>query len=158
MVRLDDHDYADEVSERIDAPAERVYDLVSDLPAMGRFSPENRGGRWLRGGGPVAGARFLGLNRRGPVAWVTVSRVVTADRPNEFTFDVASSGARWSYRLRRDGEATVVTETRTPFRKRPMVARVFAAGLLGGVGDHDREMRDGMAATLARIKAAAERV
>jgi hypothetical protein len=39
-----------------------------------------------------------------------------------------------------------------------MVARVFAAGLLGGVDDHDREMRDGMAATLARIKAAAERV
>ena len=48
MGRLDDHDYADEVSERIDAPAERVYDLVSDLPAMGRFSPENRGGRWPR--------------------------------------------------------------------------------------------------------------
>lgn len=157
MGRLTDHQYADEVSERIAAAPQRVYDLVSDLPRMGRFSPENRGGRWLgRERGPVVGARFLGFNRRGPVVWATVSRIVAADPGREFAFDVPSSGARWRYRFEADGDATVVTESREPFRTRPLLARLFAGGLLGGVRSHDEEMLEGMRATLGRLKAAAE--
>ena len=33
----------------VDAPPARVWDLVSDLPGMGRLSPENAGGSWLGG-------------------------------------------------------------------------------------------------------------
>ncbi|MCC6226124.1 MAG: SRPBCC family protein [Microthrixaceae bacterium] len=157
MGRLSDQDYADEVSERIEASPEVLYELVSDLPRMGRFSPENRGGRWIGSPrGPVVDARFLGLNRRGLVAWATISKVVVADPGREFAFEVPSSGAKWTYRFEADGESTLVTECRESFRKRPLVARLFAGGLLGGIGAHDHEMREGMAATLERLKAVAE--
>lgn len=160
MGRLGDPAYHDEVTERIAAPADHLYGLVSDLPRMGRFSPENKGGRWLgRPKGPRVGARFLGLNRRGAVVWTTISRVVTADPGCEFAFDVKASGARWGYRFDSDGDSgeTVVTETRTALGPRPWSARLFAGGLLGGVPDHDEEMRAGMAATLRRLKELAER-
>ncbi|MBB4853932.1 hypothetical protein HNP40_001312 [Mycobacteroides chelonae] len=38
----------DEYSLLIDAPADRSWDLVTDVTRMGRFSPENRRGRLLR--------------------------------------------------------------------------------------------------------------
>jgi len=157
MGRLNDQDYADEVSERIEASPEVLYELVSDLPRMGRFSPENRGGRWIGSlRGPVVDARFLGFNRRGWVVWATIGKVVSAEPGREFAFEVPSSGAKWTYRFEPDGDATLVTELRESFRDRPLVARVFAGGLLGGIGAHDEEMRDGMAATLGRLKTVAE--
>ncbi|MFN2524390.1 MAG: SRPBCC family protein, partial [Mycobacteriales bacterium] len=52
-------------STDVDAPADVVWGLVSDLPGMGRLSPENTGGRWSGGAtGPAVGARFRGANRR----------------------------------------------------------------------------------------------
>ena len=88
-----------------------------------------------------------------------VRLVVTAGphAGKEFAFDVKASGARWGYRFAPDGDETVVTESRTPLGKRPISARIFAGGLLGGTGSHDQEMRDGMAATLRRVKELAER-
>jgi Polyketide cyclase / dehydrase and lipid transport len=35
-----------EASIEINASPEAVYDLVSDLPRMGEWSPENIGGEW----------------------------------------------------------------------------------------------------------------
>lgn len=157
MGRFSDETYADAVSERVDATSDRLYELVSDLPRMGRFSPENRGGRWLgRKRAPVVGAKFVGLNRRGPVIWATISTVVVADPGREFAFDVKASGARWRFRFEADGDRTIVTEVREPLGKRPLAARMFAGALLGGIAGHDDEMRDGMRATLARLKAVAE--
>jgi hypothetical protein len=51
------------VAEDISAYPDVVYDLISDLPRMGGWSPESTGGRWLGGDGPSVGARFLGRNR-----------------------------------------------------------------------------------------------
>ena len=52
----------------IDAPPERVWDLVTAITRMGEWSPESTGGRWTRGAtGPATGARFVGSNRNG---WV----------------------------------------------------------------------------------------
>ena len=39
-----------EASIEINASPEAVYDLVSDLPRMGEWSPENVGGEWQGGG------------------------------------------------------------------------------------------------------------
>ena len=48
------------------ADAIELYDLVSDLPRMGEWSPENTGGKWVNGAaGPVVGARFKGSNKSG---------------------------------------------------------------------------------------------
>jgi len=49
------------VTVHIDAPAERVWELVSDITRIGEFSPETFEAEWLDGAdGPRAGARFRG--------------------------------------------------------------------------------------------------
>jgi hypothetical protein len=151
---------SDTVSLEIAAEPQRVYDLVTDITQMGRWSPECVGGVWLDGAtGPAVGARFRGRNKRGVARWSTTNTVVAADPGREFAFETKQSGMRWRYRFEpaHDGAATVVTESREPWRdKKPMIARVFTALALGGNDDHDDELRDGMLETLQRVKAAAE--
>lgn len=147
----------DEVSLRIDAAPERIYEIVSDVAGMGRLSPECTGGRWLGGAtGPAVGARFKGTNRRGIARWSTTNEVVAATPGREFAFETQQSGTRWGYRMEPDGDGTVVTESRAAFKARPFLARFFSVLALGGVGDHDQEMRDGMRKTLERLKEVAE--
>ena len=38
---------SDEVSTVIDAPAERLYDMVADMPRMGEWSPECTTVEWI---------------------------------------------------------------------------------------------------------------
>jgi len=148
----------DTASLRIEAPAERCWDLVADITQMGRLSPECTGGRWLGGApGPSVGARFVGFNRRGWVRWFTVNTVVECERPTVFAFRTRDSGTVWSYRFEVDDDATTVTESRHAFRERPGVAAVFSKLFLGGAEGHDDEMREGMVRTLERLKALAER-
>jgi hypothetical protein len=124
---------------------------------MGRPSPECVGGTWLDGAtGPAVGARFKGRNKRGIARWSTTNEVVEADPGRAFAFRTKQSGTQWRYALEPDGDGTVVTESRSPFRDRPLVAKVFAAVALGGIGDHDDELRAGMVATLERLRAVAE--
>lgn len=150
-------DPADAVSLRIEATPEDLYDLVADPAAMGRLSPECTGGRWLDGAtGPAVGARFKGTNRRGWARWSTTNTVVVAERGREFAFETRQSGMRWSYRFEPDGAATVVTEQRAPASRYPLVARVFTTVALGGVSGHTEELRQGMRATLERLRAVAE--
>ena len=99
MGRLDDHDYADEVSERIDAPAERVYDLVTDLPRMGEWSPENTGGKWLDGATGGLGherevaLRALGRFRERFIAW---------EPPHRFAFTIIATTSPMIHQLGED--------------------------------------------------------
>lgn len=147
----------DAVTLRIDAAPERIYAIVTDVAQMGRLSPECTGGRWLAGAtGPAVGARFKGHNKRGIARWSTTNEVVAAEPGREFAFETQQSGTRWAYHLEADGDGTLVTESRTAFKPRPLLARVFSAVALGGVAEHDEEMREGLRATLERLKAVAE--
>jgi uncharacterized protein YndB with AHSA1/START domain len=147
----------DEVSLQIEAPPERVYEILTDIAQMGRLSPECTGGKWLDGAtGPAVGARFKGSNKRGIARWSTTNEVVEADPGKAFSFETKQSAARWTYRLQPDGSGTLVTESRAMFKERPMIAKVYATLMLGGIDDHDDEMRDGMRRTLERLKAIAE--
>ncbi len=153
----DDGHLSDEASLRIAAPADRLYDLVTDVAQMGRLSPECTGGRWLgEAAGPAVGARFKGTNKRGIARWSTTNEVEVARPGEEFTFKTLQSGYRWTYRFEPDGDATVVTERREPFRDRPLVAKLFTQVLLGGEDGHSDELRQGMQQTLERLKALAE--
>jgi uncharacterized protein YndB with AHSA1/START domain len=148
---------SDEVSLRIDAAPDAVYAIVTDVAQMGRLSPECTGGHWLDGAtGPAVGAKFKGSNKRGFARWSTTNRVVEAEPGRAFSFETNESGTRWTYRLEPDGDGTLVTESRAAFKDRPLLAKVFSTLLLGGVDDHDDEMRDGMRQTLERLKAVAE--
>ncbi|MEO6987479.1 MAG: SRPBCC family protein [Aquihabitans sp.] len=147
----------DRASIHIDAPPDVVYALVTDVARMGRFSPECTGGRWLDGAtGPAVGARFKGTNRRGVARWSTTNEVVEAETDRAFAFETKQSGMRWRYDLEPDGEGTLLTESREAWRSQPLVAKIFTAVVLGGTKSHDDELREGMTATLEKIKRTAE--
>lgn len=147
----------DQVSLRIAAPASKLYELVTDIANMGRLSPECTGGKWLDGAtGPAVGARFKGSNKRGVARWSTTNTVVAADPGRKFGFRTKDSGTEWTYAFADDGDGTVVTESRAAWTARPFLAKAFSALLLGGIKGHDDEMRDGMRATLERLRAVAE--
>jgi len=144
----------------IDASPEAVYALVSDLPAMGRWSPECYRCTWQGGAtGAAPGAKFKGYNRIGQRRWSTQGTVVTAEPGSELTFDVHSLGlpvSRWSYRITpRDGGCTLTESTED---RRGAVIRTLGMLLLLGTPGADRTSRnqDTIEVTLQRLKAAAE--
>jgi len=146
-----------QVSTDIAAPADKIWALVSDLPRMGEWSPENTGGRWIGGAtGPSVGAKFRGSNRKGFRRWSTTCTVTAADKSTRFTFEVTYGVVRistWDYTLTANGNGTTVTEEWTD--RRPMWMRIAGAPMMG-VADRGAHNRSGMEQTLARLKAAAE--
>jgi uncharacterized protein YndB with AHSA1/START domain len=146
----------DEASIDIAAPPERVWDLLTDVTAMGRWSPECYSCTWVDGaGGPAVGARFKGRNKRGMLRWSTVSTVVEADAPHHFAWEVDRSGMRWGYRFQPLDGGTRVTEYRKEVGPKPPSVRLaYSLRLLGR--DPDAIVRRGMAETLERLKAGAE--
>lgn len=152
------------VTVHIDAPARRVWDLVTDVTRIGEFSPETFEAEWLDGAdGPRAGARFRGHVRRngvkglGPVYWTTCT-VLVADPEREFAFAVNGPGGTtvntWRYRLvpAPGGGGTDVTESFQLPRNPATTVYWLVAGPF-----RLRTNLNGMRATLERIKVIAER-
>lgn len=141
----------------VQAPAERVWALVTDLPGMGALSPENKGGRWLGGAtGPAVGARFRGRNANGRRRWSTTAKVTRCQAPAAFAFEVSSFGlpvAMWAYTIDAAEGACTVTETWTDRR-----AGWFATlgGVVTGVPDRTAATRSSIEATLAAVQEAAQ--
>src|SRR5579871_321125 len=94
------------VTVQMAAPADRIWDLLSDVTRVGEFSLETFEAQWLDGAsGPATGARFRGhvrRNGRGPVYW-TVCTVAACVPGREFAFTVAGPGGKtvntWRYQL-----------------------------------------------------------
>ena len=58
------------VVREVSASPEKVWSLVTDLPRMGEWAPENLGGEWLDGATCAAvGAKFRGNNKNGDKSW-----------------------------------------------------------------------------------------
>ena len=146
-----------EVSTDVRCDADTLYDMVSDLAQMGRWSPEAQGGRWLGGAtGPSLGARFLGRNSKGWRRWATIAKVTEAERGKRFSFHVTAGPmkvADWSYEFAQSGETTKVTE-RWIDRRTPMMDRLSSLAM--GVPDRSGHNRANMEATLAALKSSAE--
>ncbi|MDQ1688710.1 MAG: hypothetical protein QOK42_1685 [Frankiaceae bacterium] len=146
-----------EVSLDIDAPAEDVYKLVSDLPRMGEWSPQTTRVVW-RGGatGPVLGAKFRGDNKHGMLRWSTFGTITAAEPGREFSFEVGFGPlpvARWSYRFESlPGGGCRVTESTEDRRGRALKVGSKAIGM----GDREAMNRETMQVTLERLKTAAE--
>jgi Polyketide cyclase / dehydrase and lipid transport len=143
----------------VEAAQALVWSLVTDLPRMGEFSPENAGGRWVRGStGPAKGARFRGVNVNGKLNWWTRVRVVNFEPERLFTFDVRSPFgvrvSRWEYELAPAGEGCELTENW--YR----VGNWFVRNILGprvtGQADRPGYNEHSIEHTLAAIKAYAE--
>lgn len=148
----------DSVTVHMTAPPDEIWDLVSDVTKIGRYSPETFEAEWLEGAtGPAVGAKFRGHVKRngiGPVYWTTCT--VTACEPGkEFAFGVGPSDKPlnvWSYRLEPSGSGTDVTES-FHLRESNVGLRLYWA-LWGW--SRGRVNRDGMRTTLERIKADVE--
>jgi len=151
------------VSIDIDASPEAVYTLISDLPAMGRWSPECYRCDWQGGATAAApGVRFVGRNRIGTRRWSTQGTVVVADPGRELTFDIQYLGlpvSRWTYRIApRTGGGVTLTES-TEDRRGAVVRTLGSLFLLGTPGAKRTERNQAtMAETVKRLKEEAERV
>ena len=147
-----------EESIDIDAPPERLYDMVSDLSRMGEWSPENQGGKWVGGAtGAAEGAKFKGRNRSGSRRWSTVATIVTANPPKEVAWESKAAGlkiALWRYRFEPNGRGgTTVVESTEDRRGRLMHVIGRTAS---GVADREAANKKNMRATLEQLKKAAE--
>ncbi len=139
----------------IAAPTEKVWALVSDLPRMGEWSPENAGGKWVKGAnGPALGAVFKGNNKNGVRRWSTTVTIVDFEPGKAFEFAVTSGPlqvANWRYEFEDTESGCRVTESWEDRRNSwfTFVARVM--------GDHSAaHAEQEMAATLANLAAAVE--
>ena len=150
-----------EASIQINAAPAKVYELIADLPSMGKWSPECVRCDWLGGAtAPAPGVKFKGRNRIGWRRWSTTGTVVAAEPGKELFWDVSSvfglPVSRWGYRIEADNGGSRVTEV---FEDRRQGRVMHILGVVAsGVSNRDEHNKAGMEQTLARIKADAERV
>jgi len=140
-------------SVHVDASPEAVYDLVADIGRMPEWSPETYRAHWLGGAtSAVAGARFRGWNKAGPLRWFTDPVVDVADRGRAFAFTTTFFGrgrlTTWRYDMTAaEGGGTTLTES---WEELVSVLGTLLPGM------RKEGLQRGMEETLARIKAAAE--
>jgi hypothetical protein len=146
-----------EAREHVAVPPETLYDMLSDLPRMGEWSPENHGGEWIGGATSAeVGARFRGRNVLRWRRWSTIATIETADRGERLAFMVSVAGvtgARWTYEFTASGDGTDVLERWEDLRVAPLRA---ISGLLSGAQDRGAHNLRGIEQTLAAVKRSAE--
>ncbi len=144
-----------EVTRVVNSTPQHVYELVSDLPRMGEWSPENTGGKWVKGAtGPAVGAKFEGTNQLGKKKWKTACKVTAATPGKEFAFDVTAGGmkvASWGFTIAAVEGGTSVTHWWDDHRN-AVVAKLTGAVL--GVKDRSSHNRANMETTLEALAAA----
>jgi hypothetical protein len=148
------------VTVTMQASAQEVWDVVSDVTRIGELSPETFEAEWLGDAtGPAVGAHFRGhvkRNGRGPTYW-TECKVTVADEPRSFGFDVIAGGRTvnsWRYDIApRKGTTGEVDVTESfHFSESPLTAPYR---LLFGKA-RSRTNERGMRQTLERVKAIVE--
>jgi len=139
----------------INAPASKVWALISDFRRMPDWSPQCR---WMRPFGPLrAGTRTFNLNRRNRIFWPTTCTVVEVIPEKKLAFRVNANGTVWSYELKPNGRGTRVIESRHAENGVTAFSNLSVNALFGGTANFERELLEGMNTSLANIKAAAER-
>jgi uncharacterized protein YndB with AHSA1/START domain len=149
----------DSVTVHMAAPPEQIWELVSDVTQIGKFSPETFEAEWLDGAtGPAVGAKFRGhvkRNQKFPIYWTTCT-VLASEPGREFGFGVGPPDKPlnvWRYRLEPSGDGTDVTES-FELANTPMLRLYWT--LLGWA--RGKTNRNDMRTTLERVKAVVETV
>ena len=149
----------DAVTVHMDATPEQVWDLVSDVTKIGRYSPETFEAEWLDGAtGPAVGVRFRGhvkRNEKGPIYWATCV-ITECEAPKVFGFTVGQSVEKglnnWRYEIAPSAEGGVdVTES---FRLKPTALLKLYWSVLGWA--RGKTNHDDMRRTLEAMKAEVE--
>jgi hypothetical protein len=140
----------------INADAETVYQLITDLPTLASLAEEAQAMEWRTGDAARPGAVFKGHNRNGMHRWSTTCTVTDAEPGRTFAFDVRYLGlpiARWRYDIAATEGGCRVTE-RTWDRRPGWFAKTAWVGT--GVKDRDAANSEHIKATLQRLKEHAE--
>ncbi|WP_200300873.1 SRPBCC family protein [Streptomyces adelaidensis] len=151
-----------EESALVVATAESVYRAVSNVRRVGEWSPECVG-VWSRSQRFEVGTRFIGWNRKRLWFWFTSCVVVRAEPARDFAFKVSTFGmpvALWGYRFEARETGCLVTEYWEDLRSGRSAPIAKLLGLVfTGTSPKRRTAanREGMRATLARLKAVMER-
>jgi len=140
------------VSKEIAATPEQVWDLVTDLPSMGRWSPENDGGDWIRGAsGPALGAKFKGKNSWEGKSWKAPVTITEFEAPIRFAFEMRIplvGGSDWSFDIEPTDSGCKVTQTWVDQRTK---ALEVIGGKVSGVPDRASHTRMSMQTTLDNL-------
>ncbi|MET8451919.1 SRPBCC family protein [Streptomyces sp. NPDC005209] len=126
---LDAADFAFTRRAWVDAAPAHVYELISDVSAIGRWSPNASDVAFDRGAGPRAGAWFSGRNRRDGKEWTTRSQIVQANPGTAFGFVVggAENGiVHWNWTFHPQGRGTVVQQSWQLLRLDPVLGTTRA--------------------------------
>jgi Polyketide cyclase / dehydrase and lipid transport len=145
---------ADRVQLEIEADADTLYRMVSDLPRIGEWSPECERVTWEGDTvTPVEGTTFVGHNAVGPGRRIRYSRhgtVLRAEPGRAFSF-ITDEGGRpstaWHYTFEPLGGVTQGYEVRWI----PTWARILDVPL-----NRHKELLEGMRTTLERLRASVE--
>jgi uncharacterized protein YndB with AHSA1/START domain len=141
----------------VDASPDALWHLLSDVERMGEWSPECYRVAWLDGASAPAqpGARFKGSNKWGPVRWSMTCEVKSAVPGRELSWTTVQGDRElvtWTYRFEPAGSGTDIVES-FDVHWLPLGPRIFEDYLMV---NRDKHRSAAMAATLQRIKAAAE--
>lgn len=140
----------------MNASPDRVWELLTDFSQLPQWSPELMRMVPLKRGGLRAGQWYLGINRRKAVIWPSRSVVAAVETGRRLVWDTKSSGARWIWELEPVERGTRVVHRRPVPKGVTLMSRAFAPAFLGGNVGHADELEQGMARTVAGLKAAAE--
>lgn len=140
------------------APAEALYDMVSDITRTGEWSPVCTSCWWdEEAQAGQVGAWFTGHNELPHRTWETRSEVVVAERGREFAWVVGGSFVRWGFTLVPAGLVTALTES---WEFLPggiaMFEEKFGEEANAQITDRTQQALVGIPKTLAAIKQIAE--
>lgn len=158
MSEKDTHIYSESIT--IEAPAQTVYDIVSDITRTGEWSPVCTSCWWdddvIVG---VVGAWFTGRNELPDRTWETRSQVVSAEPGREFAWVVGGKFVRWGYTLANVDAGTVLTESWEFLPEGiAMFGEKYGDQASAQIADRTQQALSGIPKTLSAIKRIAESI
>ena len=147
-----------QVSVTVQASAQTLYDLVSDIGRTGEWSPICTACWWddETTAGEV-GAWFTGRNVLPERTWESRSQVVVAEPGREFSWLVGSKYVRWGYTFAGVDSGTILTETWEFLPEGiAMFEERYGSEAAAQIADRTEQARSGIPKTLAAIKQIAE--
>ena len=148
----------DSVELVINADADVLYAMVSDMPRMGEWSPECASVTWDGDvAEPVEGTTFVGHNKSGPggrIKWSRHGTVLRAEPGKAFSF-ITDEGGRpstaWHYTFESIGNGRTRVTEGYEVRWIPTWARILDVPT-----NRHKQLLAGMRSTLERLAATAE--
>lgn len=145
-------------SMEVAAPAEVIYDLVSDVTRTGEWSPICTACWWddpeLAG---QVGAWFTGRNELPGRTWETRSQVIAATRGSEFAWVVGEGFVKWGFEMAPVEDGTALTEAWEFLPKGlTMFHEKYGARAEAEIAARTEQAHTGIPRTLAAIKSIVE--